>query len=168
MTAESRKGHPNLKNRKPGPRRQRAGLLRLSKATKHTGKAERTMLTTGSLRDDKAVAALFDAKAELKKHTPAAIEKLVALMDSKDERVAFSAAREILDRNLGKPGIAEDQSIGTVHIKWIGDGQPRHGEHIDLPSHDWNSTVARAIERSKELQEPKDDDDDLTQTELEN
>ncbi len=34
---------------------------------------------------------------------PAAIDKLVSLLDSEDERIQLAAANAILDRGLGKP-----------------------------------------------------------------
>ena len=41
---------------------------------------------------------------------PAAIDKLVALLASKDERIQLAAANSILDRGLGKP--AQDVNVG--------------------------------------------------------
>lgn len=35
--------------------------------------------------------------------TPRAIERVRELLESPDERVAMAAAKEVLDRNLGKP-----------------------------------------------------------------
>ncbi len=168
--------HPNsranLKPRGPGPRRQRSGGVRL-KASKKNASDKRIMLDGGAVRDDKAVAEFFDAKAEMRKHTPAAIAKLVALLNSKDERVSFSAARELLDRNLGKPGITEDQrGLGTITIKWSGEGPPRYGDSIDAvkditPKADWGSTMAKAIERAAHAP-VTDEDDDPIETEMEN
>jgi HEAT repeat protein len=42
--------------------------------------------------------------------SPAAIDKLVQLLDSEDERIALAAANSILDRGLGKP--AQDVNVG--------------------------------------------------------
>lgn len=167
--------HPNsranLKPRGPGPRRQRSGGVRL-KVSKKNASDKRIMLDGGAVRDDKAVAEFFDAKAEIKKHTPAAIAKLVALLDSSDQRVAFAASREILDRNLGKPGIAEDQrGLGTITIKWSGgEGPSRYGDSIDgqlknvTPEKDWSATMAKAIERAAHAPADDEDEEDLTQT----
>jgi len=38
-----------------------------------------------------------------RKHAPQAYERIVALLDSDDDRVALAAARELLDRAYGKP-----------------------------------------------------------------
>lgn len=165
----------NLKpGSKPGPRRSRSDGFRL-KASKKKADASRTMQSTGAVRDDKAVAAFFDAKRELKLHTPAAIQKLVALLDSKDERVSFSAAREILDRTLGKPSIPEGERSGTIILKWSGEGPSRYGDSIDgqpkdiTPKDDeWNATMKKAIELAAHAPVDDDDDDDLTPTEKEN
>ena len=42
-------------------------------------------------------------KALAQKHGRAAMDKLVTLMDSADERVQLAAVREVLDRGYGRP-----------------------------------------------------------------
>jgi hypothetical protein len=44
-----------------------------------------------------------DASAAAREHTAAAIEKMAALIDSMDPRIALEAAKAILDRGHGKP-----------------------------------------------------------------
>jgi len=51
-----------------------------------------------------------------RQHTPEALARLVDLMRGADDRIALAAAREILDRGLGKPAIA-----ATINID-AGDG----------------------------------------------
>lgn len=43
-----------------------------------------------------------DVKEALEKLTPRAVERLGQILDSHDEKVAVVAAKEVLDRNLGK------------------------------------------------------------------
>lgn len=175
MPTETRiRSNANLKpGSKPGSRRSRSDGFRLKPSKKNADSADRTMQSTGAIRDDKAVAEFFDAKAEMKKHTPAAIAKLVALLNSKDERVSFSAAREILDRSLGKPAIPEGERSGSIVIKWMDGGPSRYGDSIDppkdiTPKDDWNATMAKAIGRLAHTPADEDDDtEDLTQTEME-
>lgn len=57
-----------------------------------------------------------EVKALARSHSKAAIEKLVALMGSADERTAIAACNSILDRGLGKPaqvviGDAQEDAI---------------------------------------------------------
>jgi hypothetical protein len=40
---------------------------------------------------------------------PRAVQRLIELMDSEDERVAAVACNSILDRAFGKPGLAKDE-----------------------------------------------------------
>lgn len=72
--------------------------------------------------------AIADAKAILKDATPKAIEKLIGLLSSKDERIVFSTAREILDRQLGKPGIMMENDINQrITISWA---SPQDGHDV--------------------------------------
>jgi hypothetical protein len=48
-----------------------------------------------------------DVKALINQNTPAAIRAVVRLLASKNEMVRLQAARELLDRGLGKPAMAE-------------------------------------------------------------
>ena len=45
-----------------------------------------------------------------KKHGPAAIERLVTLMDSENERTAVAACQALLDRGYGKPHASIEHS----------------------------------------------------------
>ncbi len=60
--------------------------------------------------------------------TPIAFEKIVALMDSDDERVVLMACREILDRAYGKVGQASKEDDHernvTIEIVQFGNGAP--------------------------------------------
>ena len=51
-----------------------------------------------------------EVKAILKLQAPNALQKLLTLMESSDERIAFSAASAILDRAWGKPSQAVEHS----------------------------------------------------------
>ena len=48
--------------------------------------------------------------------TPKAIEKIIELMDSDDERVALMACKEILDRAYGKVGQASKEDDHERHV----------------------------------------------------
>lgn len=56
----------------------------------------------GRPRDEQRIADLA------RSHGPAALERLVQLKDSKDERVALSACVALLDRGYGKPKQAQE------------------------------------------------------------
>ena len=45
----------------------------------------------------------FEVRAEAKRHAQKAIDTILKLLDSKDERVSLNAAQAILDRGYGKP-----------------------------------------------------------------
>ncbi len=51
-----------------------------------------------------------DGKRDLLKHIPKAVETLLDLMDSSDDRVKLQAAQAILDRTLGRPRNDVDES----------------------------------------------------------
>jgi hypothetical protein len=57
------------------------------------------------------------------KHGPAAIKRLVDLMDSSNERVAVAAAQAVLDRAYGKPPQG-------IHLK--GDGTAPHVMQVEF------------------------------------
>lgn len=44
-----------------------------------------------------------EVKALARSHGKAALEKIVALMGSQDERIALAASQTLLDRGFGKP-----------------------------------------------------------------
>lgn len=52
-------------------------------------------------------------KPLLDQYGPEALRKLVALMESEDERIALMAAKEIADRAFGKPKPSEDEDDGA-------------------------------------------------------
>lgn len=55
------------------------------------------------------------ARVKYQRHSDVAIARLVALMDSKDDRVALGACNSVLDRAHGKAGLMkEDESEATV------------------------------------------------------
>lgn len=59
-----------------------------------------------------------DLKSLAVSHGPEALLVLVRLMDSKDEKVALAAAREVLLRAAGKPEQGEsDEGTGIVVIR---------------------------------------------------
>ena len=77
--------------------------------------------------------AIAEAKAILKDATPKAIEKLIGLLASKDERIVFSAARKILDRQLGKPGVLMENLDGAqgIVISWANERAGQGGSVTD-------------------------------------
>jgi hypothetical protein len=46
---------------------------------------------------------VWEVRALAQQHAPAAIQRLVTLMTSEDERVSVAAAQALLDRALGRP-----------------------------------------------------------------
>ena len=63
---------------------------------------------TGGRQKGTTNRATAEIKALAQEHGPAAIKKLVKLMDSKDERTRVAAIKELLDRGYGRPA----QTIG--------------------------------------------------------
>jgi hypothetical protein len=53
----------------------------------------------------------LSAWAASRQHGPDAIERLVELMSSENERVALSAAQALLDRGFGKPQQSVDATV---------------------------------------------------------
>jgi hypothetical protein len=49
-------------------------------------------------------------------HTPEAMQRLVELMQSKNEQTALAAVRELLDRGFGKPVQAIDKTERKVEV----------------------------------------------------
>lgn len=66
-------------------------------------------------------AAVLQVKRLALEYCPRAIGRLVALMDSGDERVALHAATAILDRGVGKPKAHLDATIRPHEITEITD-----------------------------------------------
>ena len=54
-----------------------------------------------------------EVRALAQKHTVAAVRKLVALLQSDDERTALMAAKELLGRGCGRPPVAAEISISA-------------------------------------------------------
>ena len=44
-----------------------------------------------------------EIRALARQHSPKAFARIIGLIDSEDEKVAFNAAKEVLDRAYGKP-----------------------------------------------------------------
>jgi len=53
-------------------------------------------------------------KLTLRKLSPHAVKRLGELLDSEDERIRLEAAKAILDRDLGRPAIQADISLGVA------------------------------------------------------
>lgn len=49
-----------------------------------------------------------DVRALARKNTKKAMQRIIDLIDDGDPRVAFMAAKEVLDRAYGKPKVADD------------------------------------------------------------
>lgn len=88
----------NLKpGSKPGPRRSRSDGFRLKPSKKNINGDDRIMPSTGAVRDDNAVVAFFDAKKELKLHTPPELTPTAAFVwhVSKWDQAEFPDAKRI-------------------------------------------------------------------------
>ena len=59
---------------------------------------------------------VVDAVAICQKHGEKACQVLEKLLDSKDERIQFAAAKEVLDRGFGKPvqAVTSDNPVATL------------------------------------------------------
>jgi hypothetical protein len=79
--------------------------------------------TSGNPGGRPAISAQVRLRAQ--EATPSAIERIVALIDSDDERVALMACKEILDRAYGKVGQAdkEDDRDRQVTINLVQFGE---------------------------------------------
>ena len=82
-----------------------------------------------------------------------AVERIIALVESEDERVAFAAAREILQRNFGMPKQSVDLAVtdtSAAHhaaLKAIYDkAAARLAAKENAPPIDHNAQVVDAIE----------------------
>lgn len=65
-----------------------------------------------------------ELRALARQHGPAAFERLLSLLDSKDERLALAVAQEILNRAYGKPDSSRDgreDSLGRTVVLVRGD-----------------------------------------------
>ena len=62
-----------------------------------------------------------EIRALAQEHGASALDKLVNLMDSKDERTALAACRELLDRGYGRApqAITGEGGEGPVILKWM-------------------------------------------------
>lgn len=68
---------------------------------------------------------LEEVKSLAKQASPRAMQRLVELIESDDERVALMAAEKVLERAWGKPKEADDDSAGknlTINIVKFSDG----------------------------------------------
>ncbi len=57
-----------------------------------------------------------EVQALARKHAPAAFARVVALTESEDERVALSAAQEVLNRAWGKPVMQVQSDVRKLDI----------------------------------------------------
>lgn len=71
-----------------------------------------------------------------RQHGPAAFERVVSLMASDDERVAFAAAQEILNRAYGKPTQTVDMTA-TVETRTVARMPP-----VAATSDEWQKQYA--------------------------
>jgi hypothetical protein len=86
-----------------------------------------------------------------------AVERIIALMDSEDERIQFAAAREVLQRNFGMPKQSMDLAVtdtSAAHhaaLKAIYDkAAARLAAKENAPPIDHNAQVVDAIELQPE------------------
>lgn len=61
--------------------------------------------------------AMKDLQEIARKHSRAAFEKVVRLVDSEDERVSLAACQEVLNRAYGKPPQAQTGEGGEGPVK---------------------------------------------------
>lgn len=82
-------------------------------------------------------AKLPDAFKELaRKQSKRALERIIELVESTDERVAIMAAKEVLDRAYGKTKPAEDEDDNAkknVTINILRYTEPNAGNHASAP-----------------------------------
>ena len=86
-----------------------------------------------------------------------AVERIIALMDSEDERIQFAAAREVLQRNFGMPKQSVDLAVtdtSAAHhaaLKAIYDkAAARLAAKENAPPIDHNAQIVDAIELQPE------------------
>lgn len=63
-----------------------------------------------------------EVKALARSHGKTALQKIVALMDSEDERIALAASQTLLDRGFGKPSqsiVGGDEDDNPIRIDKI-------------------------------------------------
>lgn len=84
-----------------------------------------------------------DVKTLAKKNTKRAFEKILELIDSDDERVALTAAKEVLDRAWGKPATSDDADTEkrNVTINIV-----RYGDHQSPPQLESEAVSVRTVE----------------------
>lgn len=58
-----------------------------------------------------------DIKAELRRMTPRALAALSELLDSSDDKVRMAAAKEVLDRHLGKPQAEQPEGVAGARAE---------------------------------------------------
>ncbi len=83
-----------------------------------------------------------DVKALAKAKSKRAFERIVELIESEDERVAFMASKEVIDRAYGKTKSADDDGAGaknvTINIVRLADQKPEtkviEAATIDAPA----------------------------------
>ena len=82
--------------------------------------ATRRQPKTGGRQKGTPNKATTEIKALAQKHGKKAIEKLVKLMDSTDERIRIAAIKELLDRGYGKaPQVFTGPDGGPVPISGV-------------------------------------------------
>ena len=78
-----------------------------------------------------------DIRLLARKHTTTAFNRIIELIHSEDERVAFMAAKEVIDRAYGKPKPTEDDAEKhqlTINIVRYGDNPTAMIEHKPGPN----------------------------------
>lgn len=58
-----------------------------------------------------------DVRRMLEDAAPKAVERLIALIDSSDERVAAACSTAVLDRLFGKPAQAVDKTVTPTNVQ---------------------------------------------------
>jgi hypothetical protein len=84
----------------------------------------------------------FDIKTLAKARSRKAFEKICALIDSPDERVALAAAKEVMDRAWGRAAAVDhDDEKRSVTINIV-----KYGDHIASASLDTPTVSVRTLE----------------------
>jgi hypothetical protein len=91
-----------------------------------------------------------EIREALKAATPRAVERLVELMESEDERVALTASETVLSRVYGKPVQATEAKIETtdvsaLHLRALEMVEQRRAERLEAEAQAKRADVIEAV-----------------------
>jgi hypothetical protein len=92
-----------------------------------------------------------DVRAMARKNTKKAFERILELIDSDDERVAFAAAKEVIDRAYGKAKPMDDEDAAdkkalTINIVRYEGAIETYGKHQPPAQLDATTVSVRTLE----------------------